>query len=438
MTNTPDKLSVQQFILHALHIDQPNLMESAARLSAADWDETVRLANAHRLGPILHKRLSQSDIREALPDTVRQVFKVKYQRNSIRNLALYRELIRLTELLNAHGIPSLALKGAYLARFAYPEPNIRWLRDLDLLVPEAQVQVAFDLLVSQGYRQATGGHAHTHGETSKHLPMLIGPEGLAVELHLRLLSPHNADLVPVVPSHFAWDRLWSRRIERRVGETAVQFLCPTDLLLHLCLHATVEHHFNVGPLALADIVYLLQDEAFDWEDFLSMAESGAWQAGVLPALDMARRLLGAAVPDEAVQRLANGRDLRPWQASADYLLFSELADIHSVGGLRMAAVLFADGGIRHRLSLTWQGLFVSRQQIAREFTVDPASLRVFFYYPLRWWRLGKTTWQNLRQADARQTAVLPLVAHKARLDAWLQQGRQTAGRHDPAERRPQD
>ena len=52
---------------------------------------------------------------------------------------------------------------------------------------------------------------------------------------------------------------------------SLPFESPTDLLLHLIVHAAHDHGFNNGPLLMSDIAFLLRRHAIDWPLFWCLA-----------------------------------------------------------------------------------------------------------------------------------------------------------------------
>lgn len=47
----------------------------------------------------------------------------------------------------------------------------------------------------------------------------------------------------------------------------MHFLPPTLALLHLIIHAVHDHLFNIGPVILTDVRYVLQSSRIDWPLF---------------------------------------------------------------------------------------------------------------------------------------------------------------------------
>ena len=210
-------------------------------MNEQDWVDLINVSDDHRLGPILYQSLSREPIVELVPQEIVANLQAQYQLHRIRNLKAYQTLAGLVELLKSNNIASVALKGAYLSIFAYPDLALRPMRDLDLLIPEQQVVNAYELLIAQGYKRLHGsGGPESALETAHHLPALVSPTGLVLELHHRITQPAKYKTCLITQN------IWSRAIVKKVGKADVQFASPEDLLIHLCEHASIHHLFNIG------------------------------------------------------------------------------------------------------------------------------------------------------------------------------------------------
>lgn len=84
----------------------------------------------------------------------------------------------LTQALEAAGVKAVMLKGMAL-KALYPQPDLRTMSDLDLLVAPEQQQAALAAM-------ETAGYALLEEEPGVHV--LRGEQGLRVELHERLFD----------------------------------------------------------------------------------------------------------------------------------------------------------------------------------------------------------------------------------------------------------
>jgi hypothetical protein len=400
-----------QTILDALN---PSVTAPILPGNEEEWQKFLDLVAMHRLGPLMHERLAQGPSGDAIPAPVKERLQQSFRRTTLRNLAIGRQLVRATSLLRDAGISSVALKGAFLAFFAYRTPALRPMRDLDLLVQPQDAVRAFEVLKSHGYRSALDGTPEAYFADRIHLPPLVGPDGIPLELHHRLTPP---DL-----PHFRRfeEHLWSCRIGKTVGGIEILFPRAEDMLLHLCIHATLDHQLDVGPLALMDIAMLVETESLDWHDFLRRVDEGRWGRCVLPPLLLAERHLRAKIPQTVIDALGAGEGSDDWVGDAEYLLFSDSSD-HKVLDYGVQDMLYSPKW-SERLARLVDAAFPPRAVIARHFLVRPDSVVAYFYYPLRWYRLATGKMPALFRAYAAGAASLrQLATRRAAFIKWLSQ-----------------
>jgi hypothetical protein len=291
MNDRSDQL--RHLLLDMLSTRRAPTEERLAALNGWDWATIAALAGEHRLRPMLHWRSKGRDW--PLPEPLRMEWQAAFDRSAKRQLARQRQLIQCADLLHTAGMPFALLKGAALAWSAYPHPALRPLRDLDILVPMVTAMDAYQLMQGQGgFRlldgvTVTAEYALAH---SKHLPPLVGPPpaSVALEIHVRVTgvaSPQGQQS----ELHQA-DVLLGRRVYMRIGDRFIPALAPTDMLLHLIVHAAVDHEFNNGPLIFADIAALLHAHEVDWPHFWRMAGDGGWARSARLALELADHFEG--------------------------------------------------------------------------------------------------------------------------------------------------
>jgi hypothetical protein len=283
---------LQQFLLDLVSTARAVTAQRSARLDEADWRVLHDMLRKHRLGPLLHWRLTHERASLPVPGAVRQKLAEDFHRAALRALRFHRELCLLTHILQRAQIASIALKGAFLAYHVYPHPAMRPLRDLDVLVAADQALAAFQALLAAGYRRApdSTGEPAACLAVRKHLPALYSPAGVCVELHVRLASPCDAIRLDEAG-------LWERAIEARVAGQTVRYLSHTDLLMHLIFHAVYDHRFDNGPLVVPDLGYLIGRAQIDWALFWRRAAAGGTTRGCVLLLKLMQRYHGAVAVD---------------------------------------------------------------------------------------------------------------------------------------------
>ena len=170
------------------------LLRPAAAVDALPpraWDDIVDLALRHGVGPLLHRALQARGELAQLPGDAIKRLEDERRATALDNLRNYGEFRRIARALRERGIPVIALKGLHLAELVYRDISLRPMSDLDILVPEAQVKPAVDLLLASEYeldrRYARGYDA---GLTHRRL-------GIMVEVHWTLAEPTERYTPPI-------------------------------------------------------------------------------------------------------------------------------------------------------------------------------------------------------------------------------------------------
>lgn len=345
----PQKLVRQQ--LMAL-LGQPPI--TLPKLTEQEWTTLIDLASQHRLVPLLHWQLKHKEVRDSIPASVHANLTAACHRSTIRCLKQGAALRKVTQLLDAAGIDSLVLKGAYLAFYAYPAAGLRPMRDLDILVPYAQALRAFECLQQVGFVQPDQckGHARDWLDKHRHLPPLVDSSGVCIELHTSVYTPNEDD------AYLSYAQLRARAIEAQApGAPAMRVLSPTDQLLHLIVHAAYQHQLDNGPLIISDIAMLLDKHSIDWPLFWHLAEYGGYRKGCYLLLEMTRM---------AWPRLEVPPMTEEQQPSAEVIHLSEQLLLNSQQSRRDAYYLMQLGkqeSLSGKLRMVVQALFPSREKL---------------------------------------------------------------------------
>ena len=259
----------------------------------ARWDRVLRLAAWHRLSPMLYRHLRS---RHVAPPRIVDALEETYFSNAARNLFVGEALRRVLEALSSADAPAMLLKGAALVESLYPDPALREMLDLDILVPQARLDAANAALAAIGYRPASPLHSerdtpawtrvHHH-----HDPALVDEHRIAaVELHHHVAMAQER-------RHFDISGMWERA-QPVAGPPPHLLPSREDLLLHVCLHFTrsrLAGSYRLGgsggALAqLCDIAWIIGREPPDWAALVVAARSYGVDARVFLALFAAHEL----------------------------------------------------------------------------------------------------------------------------------------------------
>jgi hypothetical protein len=410
---------LQHLLLDLLSTQRPPEAEAMASLDEDDWQRLRAMLRMHRLSPLLHWRLTTDCGELSVPETIKRDLAAAFNHASRRNLAVQRELVLLHRILAKANIPYIALKGAYLAYHAYPQPGLRPLRDLDILVPDGRALSAFQHLCDRGYVRPPQylGDPEAAMKRSQHLPPILSPaKNLSIEIHTRLFDPDGAGVSTL---DLADDPALADRVMRiTVAGEALRYLSPTDCLLHLIVHAAYDHLFNNGPLLLSDIAYLLASQPIDWELFWQLATRHKRLRGSTLILQMVERYHGP-------QPIIWHEGIR--SNSADLSLDIATCSLTMLGNNSVRKSFDLYNGLKnrslwHQLQVLRQTAFPSRSVLASKLPVKEDSPFIYFWLIKRW-----------QQQLANH---LPGLIQLLRNDRLKHEAKETAGLQDWLQKEP--
>lgn len=257
------------------------------------WDRVLALADWHRLSPLLHRHLDGGG---GAPPRVVAALEERYFSNAARNLFVGASLRRVLEALAAADVPAMLLKGAALVESVYPEPAMREMLDLDILVPLARLDAANGALAALGYRRASAPRDARDMPAwmrvnHHHDPALVDDQQIAaVELH------HHVALADE-RTYFDITGMW-RRAHPSASRPSHLLPAREDLLLHACLHFTrsrlggsYDLAGSGGALAqLGDIAWIVGRDALDWDALVATTRAYRLDARIFLALFAAHEL----------------------------------------------------------------------------------------------------------------------------------------------------
>jgi len=217
------------------------------------------------------------------------------------------DLERIGVELQATGIPVIALKGsALLVGNVLPALGLRWMNDVDILVPEAQLEQAEWVLESLDYMRKTPRDTSAPEVFRPYHDTFIGPAAQTVELHWRLGPRRWGE---------GWDvEGWFARAEP-ASIPGAQLPSATDLFWHFLVHDARNHAWSSGSLRAAlDLTLAARARGFSFAEVLRRLEADPRPEPLLEAVADAANLspiLAAEVEPAPVPRylrLAGWRD----------------------------------------------------------------------------------------------------------------------------------
>ena len=264
--------------------------------AATDWDGVLTMANRCWLAPALHVALLRSGNVDEVPADVRDYLALLHTRNRARNGKLLGQIAETVAALNRAGVEPMLLKGAAILAAA-PDDLLgaRMMRDIDLLVAEAEIPATTECLAGLGYRLLSRPVVprHDYGEFGR--PQDVG----ALDLHLRPPGP---------PQFHRRDVLDGDATTIACGGGRVRVPSPTIQALHLIVHDQIlEGDYLRGRLDLRhlhDLAMLAGTASgIDWRRLVSMMPTRSARNALETQAVTLSRLFGVSVPASLLGRL---------------------------------------------------------------------------------------------------------------------------------------
>lgn len=370
LSEFPEELNVMLgFMRTNADSDTPPSIEPP--LPNIDWNQFVKLVRHHRVYPQMYSRMKNSKL---IPADVLQALYRDYETNTFRMLRLSAEMERVCASLERNGIASIVLKGPALAKELYDDLSLRTCKDLDILIPMADVEEAEEILVKLGYasdknvpRVAGNWKWKVH-----HISYTHPQTGIQLEIHWRL----NSDMGKEPP----FETLWKRRKPSSLAGGRIYMLGDEDLFMYLVSHGARHGWFRLRWLADID---RMARRSLNWAALIPlMKRYGCVHLGG-QALVLASGLLGTPIPGGGKPMLSGGRGRDLAQRSIcfirDMVAFSPVPSSKELART-YKRYLFALKTSRQKASFVIGQLYPSFRDA--EVLPLPKSLH-FLYFPLR-------------------------------------------------------
>ena len=392
--------------------------EGVPGLSEDAWGEVLDLAQRHSVMPMLHRNLMARYADLQVPEPIQSLLRETYRTSGVRNIRLFAQLTDILRRFREAGIDVVVLKGAHLADLVYAEVALRPMADVDLLFRSRDLRTATRLLRTLGYAGTAGEGEVKHQDPideNLHLEPMRKLGGLIIE-------PHYAIAIAERMKDVDSEGLWSRAQKAAIGGAQAMVLAPEDLLLHLCIHASLHHGFEVNLLHLCDIPAVVDHyrDRLDWGLFWARARAWGAERSVLVMLALAERLLGWRRPVEAA------RDVALPPASFDVLALAErllFEDGPSFARNTPLHKLWGDASLAAKMRLFLCRAFPTRAEMAFKHGIPAGSWKVPMLYPLRVGQLlvrysGPVMRAVRGKGDSK--AALEVAKERGRIVEWLE------------------
>lgn len=316
---------------------QQELLLKAALLYGKDakeaWEKWKDVTDIDRLDPGSYRMLPllYNNLRaEGVKHPWMAKFKGVYRRSWYENQLLFHHMAELISSFQNAGIKVLILKGAALSLLYYKDCGARPMDDLDILVPENQLEDAFGQLQKLDWTTLYRVPKLLTAKIKpfKHATHFRDAAGRQLDLHWHLFKECCQ---PGADAEF-----WESAIAFSFYEQQVFALDPSDQLLHCCVHGS---SWNRIPSLrwIADAIMIFRvAPSIDWERITVQAQKRCLILPLRDSLNYLRTTLNAPIPAEVLQKM-NSMAISP----AEYREYNgAIMEDYSKGLLHMIALKY--------------------------------------------------------------------------------------------------
>ncbi len=219
-----------------------------------DWNAIYDMAAAHRVHTLIYPIVKKIEPEAGPGPEILEKWDIEAMACGITSYSCELWIGEVCRALREAGIAAIVLKGMAVNR-CYPNPELRSMGDVDILVHNQDMEKASEVLLLLGYRIID----NTNGKHMEFAKMNTVP----IELH-RLLSEYEF----VENSDLFHQEIWRNLLEVPLGNSTANILSWDMQILHMCIHmATHLIYKGFGLRQLCDFIVVCQTKKHEinWE-----------------------------------------------------------------------------------------------------------------------------------------------------------------------------
>ncbi len=308
-----------------------------------DPDQLFTLLQRHRLMPLASLVLPKLEERD------QEKWKAAVKIHTIRSLQLAAKLSEIVTALNTVGIEAFPLKGPVLAHRLYGDVGERQFVDLDILIPDLDLNQVTGIMNDLGFLISAPDPALSDRKWAyyirhkKHFKVKHREQPVLVEIHTGI---NNQDMIRKTNE----ESFWKQKVTLKLGDQSYTCMDLEYTFLYLLLHGGLHQYRRLSWLR--DIAEALRRWELDHVRIIHVAEELDLNRILGLGLRLAEEFFQAEIPDVYHPSLHQNRTILD-QLKRYTLEMIEGPEFPSISGKlrRHRSMLLYKPGINHRISI---------------------------------------------------------------------------------------
>ncbi len=196
-----------------------------------DYEKLYKFCEMHKVTSLIAGEVAKC---ENIPPEIKSLFQKQLFRCASRHTAQEKEMHGLTEMFTANNIKHCFLKGTKVSRY-YPEPELRFMLDMDVYIEPRKFELAKELMLRRGYEVISV-------ESDKDIALSKKPF-LNIDLHKELKYDYDK-------GYDYYKSAFSRLTD--IDGTTAMNMANEDFYVYILSHTA--HHFETAGTGIRSVV----------------------------------------------------------------------------------------------------------------------------------------------------------------------------------------
>jgi hypothetical protein len=231
-----------------------------------DWNKIIAASRFHSLAPLIVKHISNGNFQGKLSSSSWEKLIGIARQQTARRLRIITVFLELSSIFKEQNIEFILLKGLCISDSYYPNPSLRPMQDIDLLVHTNALDRVISLMERLSASRIVELQSDFINSFLHHIPP-FNYKDVIIEIHTNLV-PANETF------SFTADILWNNTVNVEIQKSHTRVLSMELNLIYLYIH--LYRHVRTNKFRLiwfSDLMLILSSSnTFDIEKISSLAK----------------------------------------------------------------------------------------------------------------------------------------------------------------------